>query len=48
MKLDAHLNELPAAEAASLRAVVARLRAMPERVPSADLTGRIESLRGYL
>ena len=41
MKLEAHLNELAAPDAAALRALVVQLRALPERVPSADLTDRI-------
>ncbi len=41
MKLAAHLNELAAPDAAAFRALAVRLRAMPEREPSAELTGRI-------
>lgn len=41
MKLSAHLNELAAPDAAAFRMLAARLRAMPEREPSADLTDRI-------
>ena len=41
MRLEAHLNDLAAPEAAAFRALAARLRTLPERVPSSDLTGRI-------
>lgn len=41
MTVDTHLEHLPEAEAASLRGIVARLRAMPEREPSEGLTGSI-------
>ena len=41
MNLEAHLIELPVSEAAAFRAVAGRLRAAPEREPSADLTARI-------
>jgi hypothetical protein len=41
MKLETHLDERAAPEAAALRTVVARLRAAPEREPSAGLAGRI-------
>jgi len=41
MRLEAHLNELAAPEAAAFRALAARLRTLPERVPPEDLTGRI-------
>lgn len=37
MNIEAHLNELPAAEAATLRTLVQRLRAVPEIEPSANL-----------
>ncbi len=41
MNLTAHLNELNLPEAAAFRGLVERLRSMPERMPAADLTGRI-------
>jgi len=41
MNLEAHLSELAVPEAAAFRAVIDRLRTLPEREPSADLTGRI-------
>lgn len=41
MNLAAHLAALPPAEANGLRAVAERLRQLPEREPSADLTERI-------
>lgn len=41
MRLEGHLNELAAPEAAAFRALAARLRTLPERVPSAELQGRI-------
>lgn len=41
MKLTAHLKELDASDAAAFRALVTRLRRVPEREPSADLAARI-------
>ncbi len=41
MNLEAHLNELPEQDVATFRTIVTRLRAVPERTPSADLTDRI-------
>ncbi len=41
MNLESHLANLEAPEAAAFRAVIERLRALPEREPSANLTGRI-------
>lgn len=41
MKLTAHLNELPASDAAAFRALVERLRSVPDREPSAGLAGRV-------
>jgi hypothetical protein len=41
MNLETHLNELAAPEAAGFRDVAGRLRAVPQREPSAALTGRI-------
>jgi len=41
MNLEAHLNELSAPDAAAFRALAERLRARPEREPSADLADRI-------
>lgn len=41
MTVETHLELLPAAEAEALRGIVARLRAAPERVPSAALAGRV-------
>ena len=41
MKLENHLAHLEAPEATAFRAVIERLRAAPEREPSAGLTGRI-------
>jgi len=41
MNLNAHLSELPAAEAAAFRTLVARLQAAPQREPSPQLASRI-------
>jgi len=41
MNLYAHLSELPAAEATAFRALVTRLRALPQHEPSPLLTSRI-------
>ncbi|MDD2461239.1 MAG: hypothetical protein PHT98_09210, partial [Kiritimatiellae bacterium] len=41
MNLNAHLSELPAAEAAAFRTLVARLQAAPQREPAPQLASRI-------
>ncbi len=41
MNLNAHLSELPAAEAAAFRMLVARLQAAPQREPAPQLAARI-------
>lgn len=41
MNLESHLKELPAADAAAFRRVVARLRACPEKNPSAGFAARV-------
>lgn len=41
MNIQAHLDELTLADAVAFRALAGRLRALPEREPSADLTERI-------
>ena len=43
MKISTHMNELAPADAAAFRALAGRLRAAPEREPSAGLTDRILS-----